>query len=82
MKKTMGMVGALALALVAGCDGGGELEVDAAASVREVPVSAQASARAYAEFAGTLAVDDRGDPMEVGPVVAPTSETDEPVDID
>lgn len=82
MNTTTWLAGALALALLAGCGGGGEIEADAAAGGREVPASALASARAYAEFARSLAADDRSDPMELGSVVAPTSETDEPIDID
>jgi hypothetical protein len=84
MNKTTWLAGALALALMAGCGGGGEIEAHAvdATGGREVPASALASARAYAEFARSLAVDDRGPPLELGQAEPPTSETDEPVDID
>lgn len=82
MNKTMTLAGALALALLAGCGGGGDGEGDAMAGAREVPASALVSARAYAEFAGSQKADDRADPLEVDRVVPPTSETDEPVEID
>ena len=82
MNKTMTMAGALVLALFAGCGGGGDREIDAMAGAREVPASALVSARAYAEFAGAQKPDDRAEPLEVERVVPPTSETDEPVEID
>ena len=45
----------------------------------EVPGSATASTLAYSQYAGSLAVNDSGEPLDVSKVVPPTSETEEPI---
>lgn len=79
--KQMLAVLATGLAL-GGCGGGSSYEQEPAsapAAVREVPASALASARAYSEFAASLALDERHEGLSLHGVVAPTSETEEPI---
>ena len=47
----------------------------------EVPASAYASNTAYSQYAGSLAVNETSEPLDVDKVVAPTTETAEPIDL-
>ena len=47
----------------------------------EVPASAYASSTAYSQYAGSLAANEGNEPLDIDKVVAPTTETDEPVDV-
>ena len=47
----------------------------------EVPASAYASNTAYSQYAGSLAAREGNEPLDVDKVVAPTTETDEPIDV-
>jgi hypothetical protein len=68
-----------ALALLAGCfDGDDELAEAPPADDTGVPASATASPRAYTQFVGSLAPDERAAPRHLEGVEAPTSETAEP----
>ena len=44
----------------------------------EVPATAAASTRAWAQFAASLPINDTQEPLDVNKVSAPTSETDDP----
>lgn len=71
------LVGAAAIALLSAC-GGSSYEPVADG---EVPTSATNSPQAYSAYAGSLAADDRAEPLNVDKVTPPTSETAEPADI-
>jgi hypothetical protein len=45
----------------------------------QVPASATASPRAYAQFAASLQASENGTPLSVGDVTPPTSETEAPL---
>jgi hypothetical protein len=47
----------------------------------DVPASAYASTVAYSNYAATLPLTDTGEPLRLGPTAAPTSETEEPVQV-
>jgi len=79
MNKPLWIVTLALLMLVAAC-GDSPGSVEPAAS-KEVPASATASARAYSSYASSLGADDRAEPLEVDKVTAPTSETDDPIDL-
>ena len=81
MNKKSSLLGALALLFLLGACGGGAKEVEVPAAVGGVPSSALASARAYADFTGSVPADERAEPIEVEPVTPPTSESDEPIDL-
>jgi hypothetical protein len=68
-----------AAALLAGCfdSDDGVAEAPPVADTG-VPASATASPRAYTQFAGSLAADDRAAPRHLEGVEPPTSETAEP----
>ena len=71
---------AVALSLLAACGGGGNGPVDTTAA-NEVPASATASPEAYSRYVGSLATDDRVEPLNVDNVVPPTSESAEPIGV-
>ncbi len=67
------------LPILAACGDSSELVESAAPPGNEVPASAAASVQAYTSFAQSLGADDRAEPLGVGMIVPPTSETDEPI---
>jgi outer membrane lipopolysaccharide assembly protein LptE/RlpB len=76
--KLMAMAGVTALLAACGgsTSGGGDTPQAAA---REVPASALASPRAYSEYALSLRVSDDTEPLAVDKVVAPVSDSEEPI---
>jgi hypothetical protein len=72
----------LTLLLLSACGGGDGAEaiVTPPAASNQVPASATATAQAYSRFISGLDSNDGAEPLELENVVAPTSETDEPVD--
>lgn len=80
MKLKHGMGVAVLLGLLTACGGGGGDVVDAA-QTNDVPASATASPAAYSHYVGSLAADDRADPLSVEHVVAPTSESADPISV-
>ncbi|MBL0149943.1 MAG: hypothetical protein IPP87_15015 [Ideonella sp.] len=73
-------------AALAGFGGGGGDEAPAPPAPppvvsNEVPASATVSATAYSQYAGGLAASDSTEPLDVDKVAAPSSETDEPIDV-
>jgi ABC-type glycerol-3-phosphate transport system substrate-binding protein len=76
--KLMAVAGVTAM--LAACGGGSSGGGDAPQSAeREVPASAMASPRAYSEYAKSLDASDDTEPLAVDKVVAPVSDTDEPI---
>ena len=76
---------ACALVLTA-CGGGGGSQAAADAPVQSsadadtvVPASATASVQSFAQYVGKLPVDDAREPLDAAAVMAPVSDTDEPV---
>lgn len=76
---------ACALVLTA-CGGGGGGSHTADAPVQTsadadtvVPASATASVQSFAQYVGQLPVDDAREPLDAAAVMAPVSDTDEPV---
>lgn len=81
--KNIGLAAlALPLLLLGACGGGngGNTQPEPPMASNGVPVSATATARAYSHFVSSLGGQDNAEPLDLGSVVAPTSETDEPVD--
>ena len=81
--KLSGLV--LAAATLGAC-GGGNSAVDPVMPTppvvsNEVPAAAYASTRAYASYLSSLPATATGEPLDVGKVVPPTSETEEPVNL-
>jgi hypothetical protein len=74
------MGAAAVLALLAAC-GGGNDPVAAVVDNTIVPADAAASPAAYSRYLGTMAADDRAEPLNVDAVTAPTSDTTEPADV-
>lgn len=82
MKKTklqVILIGA-AVALLAGCGGGGGNgdTVEAPVGTQGVPASATASPKAFSSYVASLPADDRAEPLDLDGVMPPTSETAEP----
>jgi hypothetical protein len=63
--------------LLAACGGGSDDETPAPEASNEVPASAIASWRAYAEYTGSLVASETKDPLEVNKVAPPTTEVDD-----
>ena len=80
MNAKHGLGAAALLLLLAACGGGGAGPVDSPAA-NEVPASATASPEAYSMYVGSLGADDRADPLSVDSVVAPKSETADPISV-
>ena len=80
MNVKHGITAAALLSLLAACGGGGSGPVDTTAA-NEVPASATASPEAYSRYVGSLATDDRAEPLNVENVVPPTSESAEPISV-
>jgi|GWRWMinimDraft_6_1066014.scaffolds.fasta_scaffold50973_2 hypothetical protein len=78
MNAKQGMGAAALLLMLAACGGGGASPVDAPAA-NEVPASATASPEAYSIYVGSLGADDRADPLSVENVIAPKSESGDPI---
>jgi hypothetical protein len=70
--------GVLLLSLAA-C-GGGRDDDDANADDSRVPASALASWEAFTRWVGNRPASDSAEPVAVGDVEAPTSDSDEPID--
>lgn len=68
--------------LLAACSDGpsAELPSEPPAS-NEVPASATATITSWAQYAGSLAKTETGQPVDVSKVVPPTSETELPVPV-
>ena len=79
MKLLILCVFGLFAALLAGCGGGGRAEPEAVDD-RGVPARALASPEAFSQFVGTLQADERAEPLPLGALTPPTSETAEPID--
>ncbi|MEO8298735.1 MAG: hypothetical protein ABI574_13110 [Burkholderiales bacterium] len=74
--KLVAWAGATALISALSACGGGS---DGPVVLTQVPDSAGASNEAYTSFAGSLGPgDDTAEPLSLGAVTPPTSETDEP----
>lgn len=70
------------LLLLGACfGGGGDSVVTTMPAPNTVPSSATASPEAFSRFVGSLAIDDRGDPLDLTGVVPPTSDTDLPISV-
>lgn len=77
MRSSTALAALLALAAtLAGC-GGGQDETPAPAG-NTVPPSATASTTAFVDYAGSLAPSETQAPLDLGNIVPPTSETEEP----
>jgi hypothetical protein len=80
MGRTAVLAVALAIVLSACGGGGGSSTADSGgADAGAVPASALASAQAMVAFVGALPPDDMQEPLAIGPLAAPVSDTDEPV---
>lgn len=84
--QTMGA--AAVLALLAACGGGGggggggsNDPIPAVLDNTTVPASAMASPAAYSNYVGSMAADDRAEPLGMDAGTAPTSDTTEPADV-
>lgn len=80
MNAKHGITAAAMLLLLAACGGGGSGPLDTPVA-NEVPASATASPEAYSRYVGSLATDDRAEPLNVDNVVPPTSESAEPIGV-
>lgn len=65
-----------AAVVLAACGGGGGDDTPLPANT--VPPSAMASAQAYTAYVGSLPADDQGEPLGLGTVSPPASDSDEP----
>ena len=65
-------------ALLAACGDNPEQADTTPPASNEVPASATASTRAYAQYAGSQAANDTAAPLDVTSVNPPTSESEEP----
>jgi hypothetical protein len=81
MKNLQTMGAAAVLALLAACGGGSNDPVAAVVDNTTVPASAAASPAAYITYTGSMAVDDRAEPLSVDAIEPPTSDTTEPADV-
>ena len=70
----------LLAALLAGCGGGGSDTGREASDERGVPSQALASPEAFSQFVSGLQADEKAEPLAVGTLMPPTSETAEPID--
>jgi hypothetical protein len=71
--------GVLLLSLAA-CGGGHDNDDDANADDSRVPASALASWEAFTRWVGDRPASDRAEPVSVGDIDAPTSDSDDPID--
>ena len=81
--KTIGLAAlSLPLLLLGACGGGNAADpvVTPPAASHQVPASATATPQAYSRYVSGLEGDDRAEPLALDDLVAPTSETDEPID--
>ena len=65
-------------ALVSACGGGGQGDA-AVAAVDPIPASASATTLGFTSFVAGLVSSETAEPLELGSLVPPTSEVDEPV---
>ncbi|MFO1326420.1 MAG: hypothetical protein U1F56_03600 [Rubrivivax sp.] len=81
MKLLILCVLGLFAALLAGCGGGGGNAAEAESSdARDVPSRALASPEAFSQFVGALKADDQAEPLPLGTLTPPTSDSAEPID--
>ena len=67
------------LGLLGGCGGGGD-DV-AMPTVDAVPASALVSAQAFSAYVGSVQPDDRAEPLSLDGFEPPTSQTEEPIEV-
>ena len=81
--KTQLIAPLMLAAVLAACGDSPTAEVPVTPPVasNEVPASATASSTAYSQYAGSLAANDSSEPLDVSKVVAPASETEEPIPV-
>ena len=77
MRKSLTLAAVTAALAACGGSGGGEPEPPAA--VLEVPASAGANVASFVGYLAALPAEDQREALGVDAVVAPTSETDEPL---
>lgn len=79
--RKLALLACLGAALLAGCSSGDDTDEPAAAAATDgdVPLTALASTTAYAQYVGAQTSDDRREPMRLGPLPAPVSDTDAPI---
>jgi len=77
----LALLACLGAALLAGCSSGDDEDEPAASAATDgdVPLTALASITAYAQYVGAQASDDRREPIRLGPLPAPVSDTDAPI---
>jgi hypothetical protein len=73
---------AATLAACGGGGGGGDAMEPPPQANDEVPASAAASPKAWVQYAGTMKPSDSAEGLSLARVTPPTSETDEPIQID
>lgn len=78
MKTNAFMSTVAMLGLLGGCGGDDDVAMPA---TDQVPASALVSAQAFSGYAGSLPPDDRGEPLSLDNIEPPTSETDEPIEV-
>lgn len=82
LRKTSATLALTAMAAaLSGCFGGGGTDPLPTQPDMSVPASATTSTDAFVNYTAGLAPDDTAQPLLVGGVMPPTSETAEPVDI-
>ena len=79
--KRSAIVAGLLLSLAACGGGSNSPEPVPPAAANEVPASATASVAAYSAYAGSMLPDESAAPLGMAKVTAPTSETDEPIEV-
>jgi hypothetical protein len=70
-----------AVLTLAGCGGGGGGDNFAVAEDATVPVAALTSAEAFSRWLANRPASDTGDPLSLLEAMPPTSETDEPIEV-
>jgi hypothetical protein len=79
-KRLLRPAAACVLLLSLAACGGGHDDDDANADDSRVPASALASWDAFTRWVGARQASDSADPVSVGDIEAPTTESDEPID--
>jgi hypothetical protein len=81
MNRLVFIGAALLPALLAACGGNTSdpvVDTPPPVAAHEVPASASASTQVFTAYAATLVASDTAEPLDLGPLVPPTSETEEP----
>lgn len=77
--KSKSFMSAIATAALLSACGGDDDGVMPATDA--VPASALVSAQAFSAYAGSVTANDQAEPLSLDGVEPPTSETDEPIDV-